>query len=542
MPRTLDAALLAAMNAGGFTPWFYIQLLDAANTVLFDTDEVTGFEINSLSCKVSFHDPTHIATYHHFRILRGVKIAGVPNYIRTSNMYPFSDRSENRIRTIAGHVFPNTYYSTPADVTYREIIGTVCTAMGLANIFEDDAAAWLDYQFYPTGRTFILNNVKQFFTILRQKYLIFATDTGIDQLYFYQAKATGPIYPAGYTTVTPGLVILPGEGSVKYKSFLSRDENGTTHTSGDPNDPIHNLGFLPSTAAHPDRTSYFDTSEWVVRDIAPNLKYFDFDAFRFVYDNFVLALWPAIVREIYDKKLHPAWQWQVKYLDVFGNTEGGTIPSTIEAAAPYTPLNVSNFDKNLNSSVNNLQALADRVDELDTGPSINAGTALDPPDDADLFPVVDVSLATPAVKKITWAQIKARLTTLFSSLYLKLDGSGAMTGNLDLGNNALKGGSQYLLDDTAANFTPGDSSGVIFIFTLFYSEWAIMIYKSTSINILTIISGGTDFTASIDTQLAGTTGADGKLNVSVDDATGKMYFENRMGTARSFRWVLIVGG
>jgi len=69
-----------------------------------------------------------------------------------------------------------------------------------------------------------------------------------------------------------------------------------------------------------------------------------------------------------------------------------------------------------------------------------------------------------------------------------------------------------------------------------------MIYKSTSTNFLTIIAGGTNFTASIDTQLAGTTGTDGKLNVSVDDATGKMYFENRMGTARSFRWVFIVGG
>ncbi len=29
MPRTLDAALLAAMNAGNFTPYFKVELLDS---------------------------------------------------------------------------------------------------------------------------------------------------------------------------------------------------------------------------------------------------------------------------------------------------------------------------------------------------------------------------------------------------------------------------------------------------------------------------------------------------------------------------------
>ncbi len=386
MPRTLDATLLAAMNAGGFTPYFHVQLLDGAGAVVFETDEVTGFEINSLTARVSFHDPTHITTYTSFRVSRGVKIAGVPNYISTSKMYPFDDRFENRIRTLDGHVFPIAFFSTPGDVTYSDIIDTMCTEYGLTVAHADPAAAWLAYQFYPDGRTFTLNDVKQFFTILRQKYLIFATDNGGDELYFFQAKATGPAYPAGYTSVYPGRLILPGDGSYKLKSFLSRDEAATTHTSGDLNNPIHNLGYLESTAAHPDRDFYLDTNDWVVQEIPPNLKYFDFDAFIFHYDIFTWTFWPARMRELYDRKMHPAWQWQARYLDVFGNTEGGAIPSTIEAAAPYTPINVSNFNQNFNASVNNLQALADRVDELDNGPHWTARVAKDPPADADLFP------------------------------------------------------------------------------------------------------------------------------------------------------------
>ena len=133
----------------------------------------------------------------------------------------------------------------------------------------------------------------------------------------------------------------------------------------------------------------YDTNDWIIKDIPPNLKYFDFDALACTFDIGTIALYPAKVREVFDKKLSPSWQWQARYLDIFGNTEGGAIPSSIEAAAPYTPLNVTNFNKNLNGSNNNLQSLADKVDELDCGPAIYADTAKPVPDDADLFPLVD---------------------------------------------------------------------------------------------------------------------------------------------------------
>ncbi len=482
MPRTLDAALLAAMNAGSFTPWFKVQLLDSdRTTVLLETTEVMGFELDGITAKVKFHDPDFTTDYTTFRLIRGITVNGVPNTITSSQYYPLVDRYEKRIRSIEGHVFPIGYFSTPGDVSYSDVIDAVCSNYGLAVVHADPAAAFLSYQFYPDGRTFTLNNCRQFFTILRQKYLIFATDYGDDQLYFFQAKSAGPGI-GSYVNIKPGLVAFPGVGSRKNKSFLSRDEVNTTHSSGDPGDPIHNLGFLPSTASHPTRTFYTDTNDWVIKDIAPNLKYLDFDPITAEFDGWLMDIWPAVFREIFDQKLYPSWQWQARYLDVFGNTEGGAIPSTIEAAAPYTPINVTNFDKNLNGSQNNLQALADKIDELDCGPAIFSDSAKPIPDDADLFPLVDSDTATHLVRNLHWSDIKGVLKSYFDGIndgWIPCSEGWTRTGNhsftvtgdltakfykglfvryKDGGNfeYGVVGSSSYSAPDTTVNLIPND--------------------------------------------------------------------------------------
>jgi hypothetical protein len=416
------------MNSGSFTPYFKVQFLTNKITIDFESNEVISFELNGLTAKVQFHDPTYITGWSSFRILRGVMINGVPNVVTSGCYYPTFDRHEKRIRSLEGHLFPTIYLTTAGDKTYKYLCDRLCADFRLTAVYADPGAAWLSYQFYPTGRKLALGNAQQFFTILRQKYLIFATDYGNDRVLFYQAVATPPDYPDDFIEVNPGLAAIPGIGSYKTKSFLSRDENSTTHTSGLSSSPIHNLGFLPSTASHPDRTFYYDTNDWVVKNISPNLKYLDFDALQINFDISTLLLWPARVRELFDRKLQPSWQWQARFLDVFANTEGGQIPSTLEASAPYTPLNTSTFDLNLNSTVNNLQALAERVDELDTGPSINAGVAIDPPDDADVIPIVDTSLATPSVKKWLYSQLKSRV---FADFGIKVNGATIKAAPVD---------------------------------------------------------------------------------------------------------------
>ena len=220
MPRTLDADLLAAMNSGSFTPYFKLELLAADRaTVNWETLDVLGFELAGLTCKVQFHESSYHWDYTTFRLTRGIIVDGVPNTISSSQFYPHLDRHSKRIRTLEGHVFPIGFYATPGDVTYHELIDTICAAYGFTVTFADPAAAWLDYKFFPTGRTLTLNSVKQFFTILRQKYLIFATDNGGDDLYFYHAHDTAPA-AGDWITFSPGHLSMPGVGSYETQVFL----------------------------------------------------------------------------------------------------------------------------------------------------------------------------------------------------------------------------------------------------------------------------------------------------------------------------------
>jgi hypothetical protein len=326
MPRPLDPDLLAAMNSGNFVPYFNVQLMDVDRAyVQFETTEVIEFILYGLTAKVVFHDPTYWDDFYMFRIQRGILVDGVPNIISSSCYWPTYDRHENYIRTLEGHVFPNEYFSMPGDVTYSSIISTVCTQFGFSVVHADPVAAWLSYQFLPTGKSLVISNAKSFFALLRQKYLIFATDYDADSLYFFQAKTTAPAFPAGYTLFQSNKIAPPGHGSFHEKTLYSKDESNVLHTSGGTDKPIHNLGFLHSTATHPARYSWTDTQNWIVQNIAPNLKYLDFDAIYAVLNIGDFLMWPTKFVELFNSSLSPSWQWQARLLDIFGVTEGGAI-------------------------------------------------------------------------------------------------------------------------------------------------------------------------------------------------------------------------
>jgi hypothetical protein len=88
-------------------------------------------------------------------------------------------------------------------------------------------------------------------------------------------------------------------------------------------------------------------------------------------------LYPATITEIFDPKLsNIPWRIEVAQEDMFTNTTGGAMPSTIERVAAYTPLVSSGFDGNLTPEINNLQALAQAVDDLTFSGTVPATTAL----------------------------------------------------------------------------------------------------------------------------------------------------------------------
>ena len=116
-------------------------------------------------------------------------------------------------------------------------------------------------------------------------------------------------------------------------------------------------------------------------------------------------------------------------------------------------------------------------------------------------------------------------------------------GNGDVvipGVGSFKGTTTALADDGATSFTPNNTLGVILIYgrAVGYSaEFGIVSWRVESTNFAQIIVGGTDLEVST-SALTGTTGTDGKLTVSADHTTGKIYIENRMGASRSYGYVL----
>lgn len=157
------------------------------------------------------------------------------------------------------------------------------------------------------------------------------------------------------------------QGDIKLKTdnlsrkFTWRDEAGTISTSGSATDIVHNLGYLESTDNPP---SSFDNSDRASVTVGVHLKYKTGDIYRLKINDTQTATYLGRVTEILDPNAEIGWRCEIELMERFGNTDGGPLPSTIERVAAYTPLVTTNFNNNLDSTVNNLQALADKIDDL----------------------------------------------------------------------------------------------------------------------------------------------------------------------------------
>ncbi len=149
--------------------------------------------------------------------------------------------------------------------------------------------------------------------------------------------------------------------------YLWQDETATPHTSGDTTQPQWNLGFLKSTASPP--TTKTDPYYKIFLQKAPiRLDITDGDKIHFTpywsIDPTKTIDAMMQVSEHLDLKKSPSWYQEIKSISLFSHTEGGRLPSTVERVAAYTPLTSTSFNRNLTPAVNNLQALAEAVDDL----------------------------------------------------------------------------------------------------------------------------------------------------------------------------------
>jgi hypothetical protein len=174
----------------------------------------------------------------------------------------------------------------------------------------------------------------------------------------------------------PTSSIIHGTNTVH---FISRDETASVNTEGDTSYPAWNLGYLESTASAP-ATNTDPFYKFFLQKAPLRLDITDGDRIHFEPSWTLDPTLPidamTTIVEIFDSTKSPAWYQEIRSLALFDSVEGGSLPSTIERVAAYTPLVSSGFDGNLTPSVNNLQALAEAVDDLSiSGGSIPATTA-----------------------------------------------------------------------------------------------------------------------------------------------------------------------
>ncbi len=371
--RTIDAMLTAALAAGTGKPVIYGVIGYANGAVLAGTYlvsyKLTG---DSLEFEIAYNADIG-GDQECIWLERGLTIVGVNHTAITGRFYIHSQRYlPNGHQIVKGGLFPKQYYAAAGYDTYQNVITAFCAHFGKTAVFRDPAAAWLAYKFFPAGKSIILNDANYMRALLQQKYLIFYCDNGNEEVLFY--SCAGSLNVATDVTITAVNDFYKEQNNLKNRLLMWRDEAGTVHSSGAATDPIHNLGYLESTAAAPARKSPGLIMEARMR---PDLRILDGDVVQLTALGSNSKMF-ALVTEQYIAPDHshkePRWETIVASNTVYDNTAGGALPSTIERVSNYTPLNTSYFTNVLSGSDNNLQAAMDTLDDHHAQPAWTAPT------------------------------------------------------------------------------------------------------------------------------------------------------------------------
>jgi len=367
MPRTLPAALTTVMDAGIYEPYIRVAVNISKTETGQQLVQPLAYKIEPLKATVTIpFTPDYDYGTSVFRIIRGAVINGIPSTISTIWFNTIEFKYNGKLVTLEGELLQKLYTTVTADSDYETVIEAALENPPFDPIVPnyEGTAAWKAYQFYPTGRTIVLSPTKKLFTLLQQKYLIFATEDGWDgtddNIFFFVATdARTKDY-----TITDQLFNYNSHSELR--KLISRDESNVIHSTGLATSIIHNLGFLHSTASQPTNATNFALGK--SSKLPVHLKRRTGDKVEILQnDNFTPTANGVRVRitEVLDTSSTPSWYQIVEALQWYSATEGGALPSTIEAAAPYTPLATGNFDNVLSTNDNNLQAAMETVDDHD---------------------------------------------------------------------------------------------------------------------------------------------------------------------------------
>lgn len=409
MPRALPAALTTTMDSGAYEPYIRVVINEDPIEAGQETIEPLAFTLEALRATAKIPSPTSITDPSYFRIVRGALISGTPSTI-SSIWFKINKREfDGKFVTLTGEPLQRGYKSVAMDSTYEDVIDAalIVPAAGINIVANyEGTAAWKAYQFYPAGRNIILSPYKKLFTILQQKYLVFATEDGWDGAANNMRFFVSTEVPAvDYTVEDP---LFNYETGQELRKLIARDEASTIRTNGSSDSLLHNLGFLHSTASLPTNTAN-NNPKSRTSHIPVHLKYRTGDRVTFTRNGIGVGITTRIkVTEVLDLQATPAWYQVLDVLQWYGSTEGGAMPSTIEAAAPYTPLATGSFAGILDSTDNNIQAAMETIDDHSHGSSAPATTALD-----------DFQMGDGAGAWITktLAQAVTRIRTILDAIY-----------------------------------------------------------------------------------------------------------------------------
>jgi hypothetical protein len=372
MPRIIDPLLAAGLKTGNYDVSFECS---RKHLVRIDTYIPFKFKISGTELSATTKGASKVTSQvsnpkNLFILKRKITVGGVVYEVSTSNYFIKSmerttrpDADEEIELTYNCSLFPIQKVSFLADGTYKEAIESFCIAIGRTYTLRNPTADYWQYQFLPNGKYYTTNSAESFITYLRSKYFIFACDNGNDNILFYCAlDQDGTDHTITPTQLTRQKIIFNSE-----RYLMARDENASIRYAGNNTNQIHNMGYLKSTDNFP--TVFYQRELFRLEKEPVNLNYMDGDHST-EDETLGFNFRPMVITEVFDTKISPAWHINIEQLEYFNSTEGGSLPSTIERVAAYTPLVSTGFDGNLTPAVNNLQALAQAVDDMAIGSGV----------------------------------------------------------------------------------------------------------------------------------------------------------------------------
>jgi hypothetical protein len=369
------------MDSGVYEPYIRVEVY---GSVVHATIQPMSYVLEPLTATVTVKADENAIDEGRFRLIRGAVINGVPVVINSA-WFEIHDSMyfKGTITYVGGMLYSNVSYTAPAGQTYEQIITSIHGASDTlgAPTFEG-TAAWKGYQFYPAGKTPTFSPQENLFIMLRQKYLVFATEDGSDDVqstifYFSAPQTRTKDYditdPLGYYNF-----------HAETRKVIWTDESGNIHTKGSATAKIHNLGYLESTATDPFPSSTVDLYKGTHTSKLPiHLKYRtgDYVTFHSSTPYSVTISTRIKVTEVFNSRSTPAWYQIISHLDWWqGGNPGETRPAkpfdtTVEELVTitgpyditteevvYAPLETGAFSAQLSANDTDVQRAFQKLD------------------------------------------------------------------------------------------------------------------------------------------------------------------------------------